>query len=71
MSLDMPVAQTNQFLSRQKCKYMSAIGKKKAKPRKQNTDSAEIDAALALGHHDPGGDGVDAFRLAVLALCDA
>ena len=33
--------------------------------------SAEIDAALALGHHDPGGDGVDAFRLAVLALCDA
>ena len=41
MSLGMPVAQTNQILSRQKYKYMSAImsaiGKKKAKPRTQNT----------------------------------
>ena len=42
MSLDMPVAQTNQFLSRQKCKYMSAIGKKKAKPRTQNIKEQEL-----------------------------
>ena len=42
MSLDMPVAQTNQLLSRQKCKYMSAIGKKKAKPRTQNIKEQEL-----------------------------
>ena len=68
----LPVAQTNQLLSLWKYKYMSAIGKKKAKPRTQNTDWWMRALALAArGGGEGGGGGGGAAWAAARDACQS